>query len=343
MPKLRLKYILFTTFLILFSIGFVYRDLIGYGILQGKGQLKVLLNSRSLEETMADPEFPDSLKAKLQLIPEIKRFAIEEFGMSGTDNYSTVYDQKGKDILWNVTGCKPYSFEAYRWWFPVVGTVPYKGYFDIELAKKEAMRVEAEGYETRIRSVSAWSTLGWFKDPILSNTLSRSESSIAETIFHELTHATVFFPDSVEFNETLDSFVESSATIQYLSEKYGEQSEEIQKYLEEERDSQAYHLHFLRGKERLDSLYRSFNENTDTTYMRMQKELVITEVIEKLDTVSFKNERYYQIWKNKPLPNNAYFMYFARYYDTPYVLAVLLSNVNNDIRRFLEAIKEMNR
>ena len=98
--------ILFILFFLLVVVIFNYK-LIGYGLDQAQGQIKVMWNAKPIAEALADPQFPDSLKAKLSMVAEIKQFAIDSLGLSSNKNYTTVYDQQGKEILWVVTACKP--------------------------------------------------------------------------------------------------------------------------------------------------------------------------------------------------------------------------------------------
>ena len=102
--------------LILFNI-----DLLKYGMMQGRGQLNVVLNARPVEDVMVDSNFPDSLKMKIELMQEIREFAIDSLGLKDTQNYTTIYDQKGKDILWNLSACEPYELKSVQWSFPFLG------------------------------------------------------------------------------------------------------------------------------------------------------------------------------------------------------------------------------
>lgn len=153
-------------------------SLLVYGVEQGLGQLKIVWNARPVEETMKDPQFPDSLKAKLSLIEEIRQFAIDSLGLKDTKNYRTVYDQKGKELMWVVTASEPFALKPKLWHFPVIGTVPYKGYFNIEKAKAEKEILEKGNWDVSVRNPGGWSTLGWFTDPILSGMLNRSEGEM---------------------------------------------------------------------------------------------------------------------------------------------------------------------
>ena len=184
-----------------------YWSLISYGIGQGLGQLRIIREARPVEEFMRDPSFPDSLKPKLALIQNARQFAIDSLGLNDTKNYSTLYDQKGEELMWLVIACEPFRLVEKRWDFPIVGSFPYKGFFDKAKALKLREDLENEGWDVSIQNPSGWSTLGWFTDPILSGMLRRGEGDLASLIIHEMSHATVFVRDSSEFNETLLSFL----------------------------------------------------------------------------------------------------------------------------------------
>ena len=140
-------------------------DLVLYGIAQGQGQLHIMQEARPIADIMADPEFPDSLKTKLDLIQEIRDFAIDSLGLTDSDSYREVYDQKGEPILWIVTACQPYALEDYKWEFPLLGALSYKGHFEKWKADAEAAELAKTGLDTDVGEVSAWSTLGWLDDP----------------------------------------------------------------------------------------------------------------------------------------------------------------------------------
>ncbi|MBK7650286.1 MAG: aminopeptidase [Flammeovirgaceae bacterium] len=191
-------------------------QLVLYGARQGYGQLKIVMEAKPIAKLMDDPAFPDSLKMKLELIQEIRKYAIDSLGLKDTKNYTTVYDQHGEEIMWVVQACEPFQLAPKMWKFPIVGAMPYKGFFEKERAMNERNQLEQEGYDTSIRNPGGWSTLGWFTDPILSNMLKRNEGDLASLIIHEMVHATVFVKDDVNFNENLASFVGDTAAYYFF-------------------------------------------------------------------------------------------------------------------------------
>lgn len=290
----------------------LYLDLIIYGIRQAKGQLHIVWNARPVEQYMADPAFPDSLKSKLNLIEEVRKFAIDSLGLKESKNYKTLYDQKGKEIMWVVTASEPFRLKEKEWIFPILGAVPYKGFFNKDLAIQEKQRLEKEGWDVSVRNPGGWSTLGWFTDPILSEMLSRSEGDLASLIIHEMVHATIFVKDSVELNENLASFIGDRGAEMFLVSRFGKQSKEYQRYTQEEKDFTRYVDHVLRGCDHLDSLYTAIEAKAEEEKIRY-KEASIRKIISTSDTLSLSvltipSQKYLDT-----LPNNAYFMSFIRY------------------------------
>ncbi|WP_017732836.1 aminopeptidase [Nafulsella turpanensis] len=315
--------------------------LINYGIMQGKGQFEVLWNARDVEEVLKDPQVPDSLKQKLLLVQEVRDFAVDSLGVSESENYTTLYDQQGEDILWVVTAVKPYSLKQKQWTFPVVGTVSYKGYFDYERALKEQAELAAEGYDTYLRSVGAWSTLGWFQDPILSNMLFRGDGNLINTIIHELTHATIFVKDSLDFNENLATFVGHEGALRFITHKWGPDAELLETYQENYRGRHLFSEHMLRGLRQLGRLYESFPEGMPVAEKEAAKQDLINEIIAKTDTLPIENASGYRKYLEEKEPNNALFMSYDRYRGEQEALAKQFEEqFDGDIEQLLEYYKE---
>lgn len=324
------------SFLTVLAIVCVWQwKLINYGIAQGKGQWKIIQGAVPVEDVLTDPDFPDSLKAKIQIIQKAKLFAYEHLHLKESDNYSTFYDLEGDVPLWNISASEAYSLTPKTWWFPVVGSVPYKGFFEKEKGKLLQDELQNEGWDTRMRPVGGWSTLGWFDDPILSNMLERSEGQLAELIIHELTHGTIFVNSQVEFNENLASFIGERGARLFLAREYGEDSEELIEYLKSEADSKKFRDHLLRGTYTLDSLYKSFHEDQPQAEKEALKKATIELICSSLDTINFHNTRYHKLFSSS-LPNNAYFMSYLRYHSEGDSLRTLLEKrFENDLPRFI--------
>lgn len=301
-----------TGFLILLYVA--NDDLVDYGIRMGKGQLKIITQSRKVEKYLNDPTYPDSLKEKIRLIQEIKQFTVEHLGFQPSTNYNKMYDQKGKPMMFVVTGSEKYALKPMEWNFPIVGKVSYKGFFTKEEAEAESKRIEALGYESRIRIVNAWSTLGWFKDPIMSSMLEDPPGELAELIIHELSHGTIFIKNNVDLSENLANFIGDKGAHLFLKFKYGESSSEYREYVEATADYDKFSKHFIQSSKLMDSVYATSSfKMADSLSKDSIKDYFIGQITNAIDTMFFyQPEFYHHRFKDKK-PNNATFIVFRQY------------------------------
>lgn len=181
-------------------------------------QSRILLRREKIETVLQNPAADIALKNKLQLVLEARDFA-EKLGLNPGNSFRK-YSKVDKDVLaWIVLGSKPDSFSLYTWWFPIVGTVPYKGFFSADDANRAARGLEAKGYETWVRGTDAFSTLGWFDDPVLSTILKQDDISIVNTVIHESVHSTLWIKGHVDFNESLANFIGTQGAVEFYRAK----------------------------------------------------------------------------------------------------------------------------
>ena len=325
--------------LIIIVLGIWQRELVGYGWLQLKGQLNVVNNAIPLDEFIELPSTTLEQKEKVKVILEAKQFAFEDLGINYSENYSKIFDQQGKPSMYVVTACDPYYFRPRMWKFPVVGSVPYKGFFDLEKAREEANRIKEEDLEVDIRTAGGWSTLGWFKDPVLSNMLNRSEGDLASLIIHELTHGTLFVKDSVTFNENLASFIGDKGAVMFLEKKYGKDSNEVIAYEASLKDEVTFKKYMLKSAQYLDSVYKSMK-----TLPIDEKEKLKTEALNQIrtnyDTLTFASEIYLGYF-NERIPKNTFFMSMLRYNSQQEELErQLQSEFKGDLLAYLTFLKK---
>jgi len=316
-------------------------ELLSYGISQARGQIRVLLNTRPLEEVLRDKSFPDSLKQKIKLIQEIRRFAVDSLGINDTQNYTSLYDQQGKPILWVITASEPYQLKAKEWRFPFLGTFSYKGFFDYDKCLKQEAELKQQGYDTDINEVSAWSTLGWFRDPILSSMLYRSEGSLASLIIHELTHGTLFIKDNLEYNENLADFVGDYGAIRFLNYKYGNNSPQYEQYLNRKIYRDKYYQHVLRGATQLDSLYATFRPEERKTRKDSLKTALIRSIVQAMDTLTPRPSNAKPALEDTLLPNNAFFIGYQTYRQKQnHFEQEFVNKFDSDFKKYLSYLKK---
>ncbi|MCP4750984.1 MAG: aminopeptidase [Proteobacteria bacterium] len=189
-----------------------------YLIKQGKGQLELRYNQIPMAEAILKETNPD-YRRLLAAVSQIKEFAEKRISLEETRNYSGYYATSQRGITFVVTACEKNRLSPYSWWFPIIGSVPYKGFFQERDALALEKELQSEGYDTWLFVAPAYSTLGWFEDPITTPMLRRGHYYLAETIIHEMTHVTVYVKGDGTFNEQLASFVGQKGAFQYLREK----------------------------------------------------------------------------------------------------------------------------
>ena len=220
-----------------------------------RGQGRILLSSRPVGEVLGDLSTPAEVRTALERVEELRSFGRERVGLTASKGYTRYFDTGGSPVAWNVSASPPHRFEPYLWWFPIVGRLPYKGYFDLESARAERDRLRAEGYDAIVRSVSAYSTLGYLEDPVLSTMVGYPEDRLAELILHELTHTDIHADGRADYNESAATFVGRVGSLEYLAERYGRDSPQVRRA--KRRRRQADHFTgFVKGVVAgLDSLY----------------------------------------------------------------------------------------
>lgn len=220
-----------------------------------RGQASLLWRAEPIDRVLKRKGLDAEQREKLELVQAIRVFARDSLGLAVSRQYATFVDIGRGPVSWNLVVCPKDRLEPLRWTYPVVGTVPYRGYFVREEAEAARDRYEAEGYDTYLRPVSAYSTLGWFPDPVLSTMLRYGEADLADVLIHELMHATVWIEADAAFNESMASFVGEAGALMWLQTRYGRDAPQVRRALDERADHVVFRG-FLHGvAAQLDSLY----------------------------------------------------------------------------------------
>jgi predicted aminopeptidase len=212
----------------------------GYLAKQGCRLLRDAAGGRSVETLLASPSLDPGTRALLERAAGIRRFSVERLGLRANANY-TRYKHLDRDHLVDVVSAAgALSFDPYLWRYPVVGALPYRGYYERADAEAEAARLEALGWDTVVRPVDAFSTLGISRDPLYSFMASYSAFELAATMIHEQTHATIFVRGQPQFNEELASFVGEEGALAWLRETAGEGSADYRLAVDGLADSEIF-------------------------------------------------------------------------------------------------------
>jgi predicted aminopeptidase len=182
----------------------------------GWTEAKILAGRRPLTEVIEDPSTDEDTRHKLLLTRQARAFAIHMLEIDAGDSYTTFTQVDSKVLAWVISAAHQDRLESKTWWFPIVGSVPYRGYASRDAAEKAEKELANEGFDTYLRPTAAFSTLGWFSDPLLSTLLDYDEVELVETVLHELSHNHLWAPSHVSFNESYATFVGRVGAIRFF-------------------------------------------------------------------------------------------------------------------------------
>lgn len=211
-----------------------------YIIKSGYHQAKILTQAQEFSKVYAEPNVPLTTKQKLKLVEETKSFSEGHLGLAKSKNYTKFVQLDGPYVSYVVSASKRNRLEAKTWSFPIVGAVPYKGFFTEQEAKEEAAELAKDNYDVFVRGVTAYSTLGYFSDPVLSSMLSDADHDLVSLIIHETVHSTLWIKNNANFNERLAVFLGNKGAIEFYQAKQGKDSQIAERILLEERDESAF-------------------------------------------------------------------------------------------------------
>lgn len=224
------------------------------------GQYELLAHARSIRSVRADPQTPEHVRQLLGFVAPIKRWG-QRHGLTPTPNYVEYVDLHRSAAVYVVQACAPLSFTTRRWTFPIVGSVPYLGFFDERAAREYAAQLEKEEHlDVTVRTAAAYSTLGWFRDAVLSPMLSDAPDAfgdLANTILHESVHATVYVPDQSAFDESLASFVADRLTWDLVVGREGLDGPGAKAWLDGQARSERFLSELRKAHDDLAALYAS--------------------------------------------------------------------------------------
>ena len=298
---------LFTISLVLTSTGCAQ---LSYYAQATQGQLGLVASAKPIDQWLADPNVSDQLKQRLTRTQQIRKFAVQELELPDNGSYTKYADLNRPYVVWNVIATPELSMKPVQWCFPIAGCVDYRGYYRKEDAQRFANDLRSQGYEVRVSGVPAYSTLGWFDDPVLSTFIAYPEAEVARMLFHELAHQVAYAPGDTPFNESFATTVESIGVEQWL-DKHGnpDSRERYREFRQRKRDFiDLLTQHRLRLEE-------VFASDITEDEKRNQKALVITSLKQAYHQI--RDEKWggysgYDQWFAEPI-TNAHFVLVATY------------------------------
>lgn len=303
-----------------------------------KGQLSLLMGRKEIQSLLNNEALTQETHRKLALILEAREFAKDNLFLEPGNSYLSYVELDRPYVVWNVFAAPEFSTRAQTWCFPIAGCVSYRGYFSEHRAREFADSLEREQLDVYSGGVDAYSTLGWFDDPLTSAVLRRSDHGLVILLFHELAHRRVYLPGDTTFNESFATFVEQEGLRRWLQLH---PQEGLMDQLEREAlIDQAFVALVSHYRERLDALYE---EPLDANAMRIEKTLVQDALREEYK--GFREEwdyRGYDRWFEGPL-NNAQLGSVGSYNDLVPSFARLLEKSEGDLARFYAEVSELSK
>jgi len=303
------------------------------------GQLGLLTSQKPVETVLHNGTLSETDQKKLRLILDVRQFAMDQIGLNADRSYTKFVDVGRPFVVYGLSAAPKDALKPYTWWFPIIGRMPYKGYFKEELALREAKTLQERGYDTYVRGVSAYSTLGYFNDPILSTMLAYHEFSLIHTIIHELVHRTVWIDGSVSFNESFANFVADKGVKAYLTHRDGANAPSYQLYQDIQADREVFRAYMLDIMSQLEALYR---EPISHEAKLERREAIFEAARTNYPSVfnEMKTKSYRQYFEREPL-NNAVLLSFRRYNQDISFFEDALAKHGGDLGRMITAFKQL--
>lgn len=301
------------------------------------GQVGILNKRRPINSYLDNPQTPPQLKQKLSLILELRDFAKSKLHLPTDDHYLSFVELEQPYVLWNVYAAPEFSFEPKTWCFPIAGCTAYRGYFSEEDARRYAGKLKQEGLDVYVGGVAAYSTLGWFDDPVYSTFIYQSDTRLAALIFHELAHQIVYVKDDSTFNESFATAVEQEGLRRWLAAK--ENPAAFNDYKANYQRSRQFIQLIMQYRRRLETLYA---KDLPVPQKRHSKRLIFEKLKDEYELLKMQWGGYsdYDAWFDRKL-NNAQLITVSVYYDLVPAFLKLLQTGGNDLQLFYSKCQDL--
>lgn len=310
---------------------------LGYYVRAARGQTEVLEKARPIADVVADPATAPDVRARLEAVERIREFASRELGLPGGAGFRTYADLGRPFVVWNVYATPELSLAPRQWCFPLAGCVTYRGYFSETEARGFADVLAAAGDDVYVGGVAAYSTLGWFDDPVLNTFVRYPEPDLARLIFHELAHRMAYAKDDTVFNESFATSIELEGVGRWLAASGTK--EERASVREAERRRADFHALIERCRARLEALYASAAPDDEK---RRGKAALFADLQDEYAAARDAWHGYsgYDAWFAQPL-NNAHVASVTTYTRLVPAFEALLARLGGDLPRFYAAAKAL--
>jgi len=303
------------------------------------GQWEIVSKRRPMDQILADPDAPATLKRQLQRVRELCAFAQRELDLPAAGQFTRYADLERPFVVWNIHAAPIDSLKSKSWWYPFVGRLEYQGYFKREQAADYAQRLRARGLDVFTGGVVAYSTLGWFNDPVLNTFVGLPESELADLIFHELAHQRVFVPGDTDFNKAFATTVAREGVRRWFHHRGDAAATDH--YLRNRAAEDAVVALILAARDRLEALYATPGSRT-ANELPAGKAGIISDLRANYATLKqrWPDYRDYDDWMAAPI-NNAQINTVDTYYDLVPGFTARLAQLDGDLPAFYADMKAM--
>jgi predicted aminopeptidase len=303
------------------------------------GQGQIICCRKSIKKMVDDPKQPETLVHKLELVLELREYALDELGLDPGGNYLKYKSLDRKFALWVVYAAPEFDVDLKSWWYPVVGRFTSRGWFNESGARRSANELRHQGLDVHVGGAPAYSTLGWFDDPVLSTFIKHSETDLAELIFHELAHRRLFLAGDATFNESFATATARAGVQRWLRAKGKTEAEK--RYDAECKRENAFVGLVLKTRSALKDLYQT---GRPPETMRKRKALILQELKSQLLALHEEDPEHSGLarWAERPI-NNANLAAIAVYYRQVPVFERLLKNNDGDLEKYFAEVKSLSK
>lgn len=311
----------------------------GYLMKSGYGQMKLLSSRVPISEALSSQDLSPQQKEKLLLAQEARTFSENNLHLKPTKNYTSYVDLGRSHVTYVVSAAPKWQLKHHQWDYPFMGKMPYKGFFDKKDAEAEEINLQKESLDTYLRGVSAYSTLGWFNDPILSSMLNYDHYDLVNLIIHETVHATLYIKHAADFNERFATFLGNKGAEQFYLQKEGPQSATLAKIKLENEDNNLFSAFISKELKELGDWYSNLpqdsrSEKERELRIRLIQERFNTELKPKLKTDSYRKFPELKL-------NNARLLVYKTYMQDLSDFEKLYELVHNDFATFIQKCKAL--
>jgi len=298
---------------------------------------KILWRRTPIVDYTQMPNIELDTQEKLKTVLAVREYARDALKLNVGGSYASYSYVDRPDLTHIVVAAPKTELRPYTWWFLIVGSVPYKGFFEKADAEREAERLRADGYDTNIRTSAAFSTLGWFDDPLLSHLLRYDKVVLSEIVFHELFHQTLYLKGAGAFNESVANFIGHRAAIDFFRDRFGEGSVEHRRALEGWTDEREFGAFIFEMAQTLSELYGRDIPRDDK--LRLREEVFTRGKAEWARRIADRPQHRLRNFSRLPL-NNAVLMHYVVYLKDFDLFESLYDVSGRNLKKTIEYLKQ---